>query len=180
MSDPPSDPPTDLRPDPASRPASVGASDPAASDPREGRAVAPPPLDGILETAIYVEDLDRAAAFYHQVFGLAPVLRDSRLVTLDVGGGRVLLLFRRGASLRQAELPGGSIPPHDGSGPMHFAFAAPHADISAWEGHLTRLGVPVEATLDWPNGSRSLYVRDPDGHLVEIASRHLWVRNDGP
>ncbi len=137
----------------------------------------PPPLDGILETGIYVEDLDRAAAFYSDVFGLAPVMRDSRLVTLDVGGGRVLLLFLRGASTRQAELPGGSIPPHDGSGPMHFAFAAEHADMSAWEEHLTRLGVPVESTLDWPNGSRSLYFRDPDGHLVEIASRGLWKRS---
>ncbi|MEI8153114.1 MAG: VOC family protein, partial [Hyphomicrobiales bacterium] len=35
-----------------------------------------PKLDGILETAIYTDDMDRARAFYEDVLGLEPIFTD--------------------------------------------------------------------------------------------------------
>ncbi|MBI4720296.1 MAG: VOC family protein, partial [Chitinivibrionia bacterium] len=38
-----------------------------------------PSLDGILETSIYVDDMERAKRFYEKVMGLKPMFADSRL-----------------------------------------------------------------------------------------------------
>jgi len=91
---------------------------PAAKETVE-RRVAMPRLDRVLETVLYVDDFDRACPFYEQILGLACIYSDQRLHAYDVGGHGVLLLFRRGQSLDTIKLPGGTIPPHDGSGPLH-------------------------------------------------------------
>lgn len=57
-----------------------------------------PALTGVLETALYVDDLPRAVAFYQDVFDLKPMIIDERICALDVAGKQVLLLFKRGAS----------------------------------------------------------------------------------
>ena len=80
-----------------------------------------PGLLGVLETCLYVEGFERACPFYEQVLGLNSIYRDARLCAYDVGGRGVLLLFLRGASLAPTSLPGGTVPPHDGHGPLHFA-----------------------------------------------------------
>ena len=82
-----------------------------------------PHLLGILETARYVYVFERACPFYEQVLGLNSVYRDQRLCAYDVGGRGVLLLFLRGRSLETMHLHGGTIPPHDGHGPVHIAFS---------------------------------------------------------
>ena len=82
-----------------------------------------PRINRLLETAIYVDDLELAAQFYDRVFGLEPLLRDQRVVAYDAGSSTVLLLFRRGVSMTGQSLPGGFIPAHDGSGPVHFSAA---------------------------------------------------------
>jgi catechol 2,3-dioxygenase-like lactoylglutathione lyase family enzyme len=78
-------------------------------------------VSGILETAIYVDDLSRAAAFYRRLFGFETLLENERIVALNVAGRNVLLLFPKGASTSPTVLPGGVIPPHDGSGQLHAA-----------------------------------------------------------
>ena len=80
-------------------------------------------LDRVIETCLYVDDLDRAGRFYEQVLGLSGLTRDARFRAYDVGGQSVLLLFQRGATLETVHMPGGTIPPHDGHGPLHTAFA---------------------------------------------------------
>ena len=72
-------------------------------------------------------------------------------------------------------LPGGSIPPHDGSGPMHFAFAIAADSLAAWRARLAEAGVEIESEMVWPRGAVSLYFREPDGHLVELATPGLWA-----
>ena len=47
-----------------------------------------------------MDDLDRATAFYEDVLGLATLAKDSRFRAYDVAGRSVLLLFKRGATLR--------------------------------------------------------------------------------
>ena len=132
-----------------------------------------PKLDRVLETALYVDDLDRAAAFYADVLGLASLYEDQRLRAFAVGDS-VLLLFRRGASLETIKLPGGTIPPHDGSGPLHIAFAVAADELARWEARLGERDIPIEGRTDWSRGGRSVYFRDPDGHLLELATPGLW------
>jgi catechol 2,3-dioxygenase-like lactoylglutathione lyase family enzyme len=133
-----------------------------------------PHVGGILETAIYVVDLTRARRFYENVLGLKAIFADDRLIAYDAGRQNVLLIFRRGGSLEPVTLPGGSIPPHDGSGPSHFAFAIAANELQAWEERLREHGVEIEARTQWPRGGTSIYFRDPDGHAVELATPGLW------
>jgi catechol 2,3-dioxygenase-like lactoylglutathione lyase family enzyme len=132
-------------------------------------------LDRVLETSLYVDDLDRAARFYEDVLELKPLTSDSRFRAYDVGGKSVLLLFRRGFTLETVRMPGGTIPPHDGHGPLHIAFAIPAAELQQWEARLAANGIAIEGRTDWKRGGHSIYFRDPDGHLLELATPGLWA-----
>lgn len=134
-----------------------------------------PRVTGILETALYVDDVGRSAAFYEGVFGFAALTRDERLCAFDVAGRQVLLLFRLGASVKPSTDERGTIPAHDGSGSLHFAFAIDAGEFEAWERRLASLGVAIEARMRWARGGRSLYFRDPDGHLVELVTPGVWA-----
>jgi catechol 2,3-dioxygenase-like lactoylglutathione lyase family enzyme len=128
----------------------------------------------ILETSLYVDDLERAGTFYERYFDLRPLYADVRMRAYAVGD-TVLLLFPRGQSLKTVATPGGSIPPHDGSGPLHVAFAIDANDLETWEQRLEADGVSIEGRVRWPRGGTSLYFRDPDGHLLEVATPGLWA-----
>ncbi len=134
----------------------------------------PPTVTGVLETALYVADLARATEFYGSLFGFAKLDGDARFTAFEVPGRQVLLLFRHGAGAEPVRLPGGVIPPHDGAGRLHLAFAVPEADLAAWEARLAARGVAIEGRVRWPRGGASIYFRDPDGHLVEFATPGLW------
>ena len=98
----------------------------------------------VLESALYVDDLERAVAFFRDVLGLAPMIEaPGRLVAMNAGGATVLLLFRRGETTAGLQSPSGWIPPHDGSGPVHMAFAVD--DLDAWEAHLLASGLRSKA-----------------------------------
>src|ERR1700722_13688552 len=103
-----------------------------------------PALLGILETVLYVDDFTRACAFYEQVLGLNSIYRDPRLCAYDVGARGVLLLFLRGQSLQTVQLLGGTIPPHDGHGPVHIAFSIAADDLGSWETQLKEASVDIE------------------------------------
>ncbi len=133
-----------------------------------------PPLTGIIETALYVEDLDRAVAFYKSLFGLETLAGDDRFHAFSVAGRHVLLLFRRGGTLAPVPVPGGAIPPHDGSGPVHMGFSIPPGSIPQWEAQLKSHGIEIESRAEWPGGGVSLYFRDPDGHLLEVLTPGVW------
>ncbi len=136
---------------------------------------AAPRLDRVIETCLYVDDLDRAAAFYEKVLGLVAMTSDRRFRAYDVGGKSVLLLFRRGATLTTVRMPGGTIPPHDGHGPLHLAFAVAADELARWEARLADHDVAIEGRTHWSAGGVSIYFRDPDGHLVELATPGLWA-----
>ena len=130
----------------------------------------------MLETALYVDDLERARAFYRDVMGLRPLGGDGpRLAAFDAGGTTVLLLFQRGATAQGATFEGGRIPPHDGAGPAHVAFAVDAAELERWAAHLEASGVAIESRVRWSRGGRSLYVRDPDGHSLELVTPGTWA-----
>jgi catechol 2,3-dioxygenase-like lactoylglutathione lyase family enzyme len=135
----------------------------------------PPALNGVLETALYVADLPRARHFYVDVFGAEVLLDSPRLAALNIGGRSVLLLFQRGTTHEPLPTPGGIVPPHGGEGIQHLAFAIAPDTLDSWERHLAEVGVAVESTVHWPRGGTSLYMRDPDGHSVELVTPGLWA-----
>ncbi len=55
-------------------------------------------IEGVLETALYVADVQRAAAFYRRLFGFPTLLESERLIALNVAGKNVLLLFPEGGT----------------------------------------------------------------------------------
>ena len=140
----------------------------------------PPPVSGVFETSLYVADLPRSYAFYRDLFGFpligSDVKPDDRLAALKVGDRQVLLLFRQGASGEAAAAADGRGLPHDAQGQIHIAFSVAAQDIDAWEQRLLARGLTIERTIDWRPPTpgqppvRSHYVRDPDGHLLELAS----------
>jgi len=92
------------------------------------------------------------------------------------GAARALvLLFNADATeippAPDAKLP---VPPHGARGPGHLCFAATGEEIERWKESLTASGVAIEAELEWPNGGRSIYFRDPSGNSLEFAEPSIW------
>lgn len=135
-----------------------------------------PPIHGVVESILYTDDLARAVAFYRDVLGLKPMKGDGdRFQAFDAGGaGRVLLLFKRGGTLAPTPVTGGVIPPHDGRGPHHIAFAIAADDYETWCVRLRDSAIAVESETHWGRGGRSVYFRDPDGHLLELVTPGIW------
>ena len=127
----------------------------------------------VLETALDCDDLPRSAAFYTTLLGVTPMVEMERLVAIDAGQGTVLLLFQKGAA-SSVMLPGGLVPAHDSGGAGHFAFAIDAGDVPAWEARLAESGIAIESRVTWERGGLSLYFRDPDHRLVELATPGLW------
>jgi catechol 2,3-dioxygenase-like lactoylglutathione lyase family enzyme len=130
---------------------------------------------GILESALYVDDLDAAEAFYGGILGLGRITRaEGRHVFFRCGEG-VLLLFIAAATevppAPDARLP---VPPHGTRGPGHLCFRASREEIGEWKDRLAGHGVAIEADFEWPSGGRSIYVRDPAGNSIEFAEAKIW------
>ncbi|MBE1284638.1 MAG: glyoxalase/bleomycin resistance/extradiol dioxygenase family protein [Rhodobacteraceae bacterium] len=129
----------------------------------------------ILEAALYVDDLDRAEAFYGDLIGLEKVQRiGNRHLFYRVGSG-MLLLFNARETVNPPSNPRFPVPPHGSHGPGHFCFAQSRTDQDLMKARLIAAAVEIEAEFDWPNGARSLYFRDPAGNSIEIAEPHLWT-----
>jgi catechol 2,3-dioxygenase-like lactoylglutathione lyase family enzyme len=127
-----------------------------------------PKTEGILESSLYVDDVTRSAQFYEKIFGFR-VISDfaPRGCAMGAGTRQVLLLFKKGDS-RTRETP------HDGDGELHLAFAIRVEELAAWEDWLAENGIAVEEKRAWDLGGQSLYFRDPDRHLIEIATPGVW------
>jgi catechol 2,3-dioxygenase-like lactoylglutathione lyase family enzyme len=129
-----------------------------------------------METALIVEDVDRASRFYTKLFGFGVLTQSERLCSLNVKPGQVLLLFQRGGSLEDIRLPGGVIPGGmDAQGRSHMAFAIAAEHLEPWRDWLALNAVAIESTVRWERGGTSIYFRDPDGNLVEVATPGVWA-----
>ena len=128
-----------------------------------------PQTEGILESSLYVTDLARSSQFYEKMFGFR-VISDfgERGCAMEAGDRQVLLLFKKGAS---REMP----TPHDGDGELHLAFAIRAEAMADWEAWLAENGIPIEEKRTWELGGHSIYFRDPDRHLIEVATPGVWA-----
>jgi len=127
-------------------------------------------IQAIIETAIYVDDLQAAETFYGTVLDLRVIGKEpGRHVFFQVGEASVLLAF-----LAEATLKGDQLPPHGASGPGHFALGIEVEAFDAWRNLLQVNGVSIEKEVEWPKGGKSLYFRDPAGNSVELVTPGLW------
>lgn len=136
------------------------------------------PLERVLETALFVEDIDRAVEFYKSVLGFSVLAKSGqpeRLIALDVGGVSVLLLFKSGVTANDVVIPGGRIPGFNGTGSGHVAFPIDRGELAAWEKRLAEQGIAVESKVTWERGGQSIYFRDPDNNLLELATPGVWA-----
>jgi catechol 2,3-dioxygenase-like lactoylglutathione lyase family enzyme len=145
----------------------------------------------VLESSLYCPDLEAAERFYREVIGLELVgRRAGRHVFLRCGEGMVLLFDPEATGATGSiEMPGGpaadgeggiEVPPHGARGPGHLAFRVPEGEMERWRTLLREAGVSIEAEVRWPGGGHSLYVRDPAGNSIELATASLWGFTDCP
>ena len=127
-----------------------------------------------LETALYAADLDAAEAFYGATLGLAKLTRAGDRHVFFRLDDAMLLIFNPAETVHPPAPGALPVPAHGARGPGHVAFAATLAEIDALRSRLKAAGVAIEADFTWPNGARSLYVRDPAGNSVEFAEPGLW------
>ena len=127
-----------------------------------------PRTNGILESSLYVSDVPRSVRFYEETLGFRVISEfGERGCAMQAGARQVLLLFKKGASRATQS-------PHDGDGELHVAFAISSDELANWESWLQTRGITVEEKRTWDLGGWSLYFRDPDRHLVELATPGTW------
>lgn len=133
-----------------------------------------PPISGVLEAAIYVDDLDAAERFYGGILGLDRIIRvDGRHVFFRCGQS-VVLAFIAEATRKPPPEDALPVPPHGATGPGHICFTLPPDALSPLVRHLDAQGIAIESDFNWPHGPRSVYVRDPAGNSVEFSTLGLW------
>ena len=127
------------------------------------------PIDRVLETILYVDDLDAAERFYGGVLGLELDSKKPGLFVFFKCGNGMLLLFEP-----QAAGTGRNVPAHGAQGPGHACFAVAERDLAGWRARLEAAGVLIEQEIEWPRGGRSFYFRDPAGNSLELATPRIW------
>jgi catechol 2,3-dioxygenase-like lactoylglutathione lyase family enzyme len=136
-----------------------------------------PAPSAILEAAIYAPDLDAAERFYGGLLGLERLMRAGDRHVFYRLGETILLVFNPEETAKPPPEGAPPVPPHGARGEGHVCFAASDAEITAIRARLESAGVGVDSDFQWPNGARSLYVRDPAGNSVEFAEPELWTRD---
>jgi catechol 2,3-dioxygenase-like lactoylglutathione lyase family enzyme len=140
-------------------------SDPPAAAPRRLR------LLGIHHVTVICADLERTTAFYRDVLGLALVREgvndddpDARHFWFGDAHGTAgtLVSFMEYPGMDDGRVGKGSV--------HHVAFAVSSADeLEGWRDYLRSREVECTDVFE-RGGLRSVYLRDPDGHIVEIAT----------
>lgn len=114
---------------------------------------------------LVVADLDRAVAFYEGVLGLPLGHRSGPYAQFATGTTR-LALYERAAMA--ATLGRGLAAPDPAAPGFELGFKVD--DVDAAYAELVAAGATgAVPPTDRPWGQRTAYLRDPDGHLVELA-----------
>jgi catechol 2,3-dioxygenase-like lactoylglutathione lyase family enzyme len=127
-------------------------------------------IAGIHHITLLVADVERSLAFYRNVLGMRLVQQtvndddqSARHFIFGDADGKPGTLI---TCLEYPDLDEGAV----GRGSTHhFALAVEsEAELAAWKDYLGSSGIPTTDVMD-RSGFKSIYLRDPDGHLVEIA-----------
>ncbi|RUV91235.1 VOC family protein [Mesorhizobium sp.] len=129
----------------------------------------------ILESALYVTNLDAAEDFYSGVLGLDLLGKvDGRHLFFRCGDGVLLVFNAEATKVPPAPDARLKVPPHGAVGDGHLCFAASADEIVRWKAHLEQKKIAIESEFEWPQGGRSIYVRDPSGNSIEFAEPRIW------
>ena len=129
----------------------------------------------VLETCLYVEDLEAAESFYTTVLGLTRSAKvKDRHVFFRCGQGMLLLFDPESTAVDSGE----GIPAHGTAGAGHVAFHMAPSEIDAWREHLLSHEVEIEIEYTWPSGGFSLYFRDPSQNSLELVTPQTWGIDD--
>ena len=145
----------------------------------EGHPSRRPRLSGLHHITLICRQLERTIAFYRDLLGMRVVKQtrnpddpNARHVMFGdmAGTPGTLVTF-----LEYPQLDAGAV----GAGSTHhFALSVDSLEeLQRWHSYLLALGVPCSEPLD-RTYFRSLYLRDPDGHIVELATRGPGVTVD--
>lgn len=126
----------------------------------------------ILETILYAEDLIAARDFYEKILGLSIYGEATPRFVFFRHHGQMLLIFHPhlSSALTAADGP----PPHGATGAGHVCFRSSRDDLAKWRQHFADAKIAIDRSVDWPQGGRSIYVRDPAGNSVEFAEPRIW------
>ena len=125
-------------------------------------------ITGIHHITLLVSDLDRSLVFYRNVLGLRVVKQtvndDDKNARHFIFGteDRMLITCLEYPDLDEGRVGRGST--------HHFALSVESvAELAAWKGYLEGKAIPTTELME-RGGLTSIYFRDPDGHLIEIAA----------
>jgi catechol 2,3-dioxygenase-like lactoylglutathione lyase family enzyme len=134
-----------------------------------------PALSGVLETAVYVDNLESAERFYRDVLGLTKIFTvPGRQLVFRLQESILLVFDARQTQREQVVINGGAIPLHGALGAGHMAFRVDKSKLDTWRSHFRAAGVAIESEVSWPNGALSIYFRDPAGNSLEFATPDMW------
>jgi catechol 2,3-dioxygenase-like lactoylglutathione lyase family enzyme len=120
---------------------------------------------GLDHVALVVADMRRSIAWYADVLGM-----ERRYADVWDGGGHPVVLCNGDACVALFEPVEGDLVEADGVN-RHFAIRLDRSGFDAARAELAEPG--IEAELWDPTICHSLYVRDPDGHQVELTTYDL-------
>jgi glyoxylase I family protein len=137
-------------------------------------------IQGLHHVTLICKDLERSTAFYRNLLGMSMVKqtvsdddRDARHLFFGDEEGRPGTLV---TCLEYPSLEPGTV----GTGSTHhFALAVEtEEELRAWRDYLASQGVSCTDVMDRAL-FKSVYLRDPDGHIVELAAGAPDVDPDG-
>ncbi len=129
-------------------------------------------IAGVLETCLYVLDLEAAKRFYQGLLGMELFAEQPGRHLFFRAGWGVFLVFNPEATQQETGLP-----PHGAHGSGHVCFRVAAEELQDWAEKLRAHGFQV-TWAEWKAG-RSLYVHDPAGNLVEFAPAAIWGLAEG-
>ncbi|MDX2482304.1 MAG: VOC family protein [Pseudodonghicola sp.] len=133
-------------------------------------ATAPPSVTTLDHLVLTVANLEATLRFYTGVLGMAA----QSFRPADGSTRHALSFGAQKINLHPAEAPFDPKAAHPGPGTADLCFLSA-TPLPRWQAHLAACGVPVEEGPVPRTGATgpilSLYIRDPDGNLIEIGTR---------
>ena len=122
--------------------------------------------------SLTVADLDRSLRWYADALGLEP--------SRAPNGGGVAVLGAGGDDLLVLHEEPGALPVQHHTGLYHYALLVPtRSDLARWLARVAQDRIPLTGLSDHIV-SEAIYLRDPDGHGIEIyrdRPRDEWIRD---
>ena len=112
--------------------------------------------------------------YYRDALGLDLVSSEPDRYVFFHCGRQMVLLFHPDATSD----PDGTLPPYEAYGSGHVAFSVEDEQLGDRAGRLRGHGITIEKEMTWGEAGRSLYVRDPAGNSIELATPMIWPVGD--